>query len=70
MTPNTFRVIVGIIILMHVIIVLCMCLYACVPIVEGEVDTGVIPPLLGHSHNGPPRSSTFGKVHLDNATPL
>jgi len=37
-------------------------------IVEGEVDTGVIPPLLGHSHNGPPWSSTFGKVPLDNAT--
>jgi len=38
--------------------------------VEGEVDTDVIPPLPGHSAKGPPRSSTFGKVPLDDATPL
>jgi len=32
MTPNTLRVIVGIMILMHVILVLCMHLYTCVPV--------------------------------------
>jgi len=37
---------------------------------EGEVDRDVVPPLPGHSAEGPLGSSTFGKVPLDDTTPL
>jgi len=46
-TPNTFRLIMGIIILMHVILILCTCLYVHVPIAQSNCKKA-IPSLTRH----------------------